>query len=40
MRNTCRERYGVDSVSQIEEVKQKMRNTCREHYGVEPSPTI
>jgi len=34
-RNTCKERYNTDYVSQIEEVKEKKKNTCRRHFGTD-----
>lgn len=34
-KNTCIERYGVESPAQNEEVQKKMRKTCLERYGVE-----
>lgn len=30
----CKERYGVDNVSQLESVKRKRKETCIERYGV------
>jgi vsr/mutH/archaeal HJR family nuclease len=30
-----REKYGVDNISQLEEIKDKKRQTCMDHYGVD-----
>lgn len=32
---TMREKYGVDNISQLEEIKDKKRQTCMDHYGVD-----
>ena len=32
---TVSDRYGVENISQIDEVKEKKRQTCMEHYGVD-----
>lgn len=34
-RKTCRERYGVDNMFQLEEIKKKQQETLRKRYGVE-----
>lgn len=40
-KTTVTYRYGVENISQIDEVKEKKRQTCMEHYGVDnPSRAI
>ena len=34
-KNTCIEKYGVDNVSKVPEVKSKIKSTFIEHYGVD-----
>ena len=36
-KKTCLEKYGVENVFQLEEVKEKIKETCVEKYGVENS---
>ena len=35
MRETCQERYGVDNIMDVPEVKAKMAQTMMDRYGVE-----
>lgn len=34
-KQTCIEKYGVENVSQSEEIKKKKTDTCLKHFGVE-----
>lgn len=34
-KKTCKEKFGVEFISQSEEVKEKRKQTCREKYGVD-----
>ena len=34
-KQTCLEKYGVESPMQSEEIKEKIKQTCLEKYGVE-----
>lgn len=34
-KKTCKERYGVENVSQLDEIKKKKEKTFTEHYGVD-----
>ena len=36
-KKTCQEKYGVDNVFRLEEVKDKIKETCVEKYGVDNS---
>ena len=36
-KETIKQKYGVENISQLEEVKQKKRETCRKHFGVDYS---
>lgn len=35
IKNTCQQKYGVDNVMQVKEVKDKFVDTCLDRYGVE-----
>ena len=35
VKNTIFEKYGVDNISQVNEIKEKKKETCLIHYGVE-----
>ena len=35
VKDTCKEKYGVDSYSQTDEYKQRVKDTCKEKYGVD-----
>jgi len=34
-KETIKQKYGVENISQLEEIKQKKRETCRKHFGVD-----
>lgn len=37
IKNTCQQKYGVESYSMLDECKEKVKQTCLEHFGVEYS---